>query len=152
MSQRGVQLVIGRLLTDQLFRDRFVQQGRMCLARMRDNGIELSDAEIDALIEADPRVWAKLAAQLDTRLHVDGLLPDSAPGATRPLSARERRVLGGVFDGLTNKEIAAEVGVTEGAVKATLQRLFRKTTVRTRAQLVRAVVDGALEIGESTSV
>lgn len=50
---------------------------------------------------------------------------------------RERQVLSHLFQGLLNKEIAERIGVSEGAVKATLQQLFAKTGVRTRSQLVR---------------
>jgi two-component system, NarL family, nitrate/nitrite response regulator NarL len=54
---------------------------------------------------------------------------------------RERLVLSYVFEGLANKEIAARIGVSESAVKATLQQLFSKTGVRTRSQLVRIVLE-----------
>ena len=60
------------------------------------------------------------------------------------LTEREQRVLRGIFEGLTNKEIAAQLGVSEGAVKATLQQLFQKTHVRTRSQLVRIALEGSL--------
>jgi DNA-binding NarL/FixJ family response regulator len=53
-------------------------------------------------------------------------------------------VLRGVVDGLTNKNIADELGVSEGSIKATLQQLFDKTQVRTRSQLVRVAMEGAL--------
>ena len=45
------------------------------------------------------------------------------------LTEREHRCFKGVFEGLANKEIAARLGVTEGAVKASLQQLFQKTQV-----------------------
>ena len=64
-----------------------------------------------------------------------------AQGIHHQLTERQQRVLHGVFDGLTNKEIAGQIGVTESAVKATLQQLFRKAGVRSRAQLVRAAVE-----------
>jgi DNA-binding NarL/FixJ family response regulator len=65
------------------------------------------------------------------------------PGAPRraTFTARERNVLRGVFEGLANKEIAAGLGVSESAVKATLQQLFDKTGVRTRSQLVRIALE-----------
>ena len=53
-------------------------------------------------------------------------------------------MLRGVVDGLTNKSIADEIGVSEGSIKATLQQLFDKTEVRTRSQLVRVAMEGAL--------
>lgn len=57
------------------------------------------------------------------------------------LTERERQVLAGVVEGLTNLKIAANLGVTEGAIKSTLQQLFEKAGVRTRSQLVRVAVE-----------
>ena len=60
------------------------------------------------------------------------------------LTEREERVLQGIFEGHSNKEIAGTLGISESAVKATLQQLFAKTNVRTRSQLVRVALEGAL--------
>jgi DNA-binding NarL/FixJ family response regulator len=60
------------------------------------------------------------------------------------LTEREQDVLQSVFEGLANKEIAARLGITEGAVKSCLQQLFQKTQVRTRSQLVRIALEGSL--------
>ena len=57
------------------------------------------------------------------------------------LSERERTVLDLLLEGLTNKRIAERLSITEGAVKSTLQTLFEKTNVRTRAQLVRVALE-----------
>ena len=59
----------------------------------------------------------------------------------QPLTPRERSVLKGVFEGLANKEIAAQLEISEGSVKAVLQQLFDKTGVRTRSQLVRIALE-----------
>ena len=59
----------------------------------------------------------------------------------RTLTRREEKVLRGVFEGLANKEIAAQIGVSETLIKATLQQLFHKTGVRTRSQLVRIAIE-----------
>jgi DNA-binding NarL/FixJ family response regulator len=59
----------------------------------------------------------------------------------RQLTDRERDVLKGVFEGLTNKEIAASLSISEGSVKSALQQLFIKTGVRTRSQLVRVALE-----------
>lgn len=66
------------------------------------------------------------------------------------LTARERVVLKGVFEGLTNKEIAAQLQASEGSIKAVMQQLFDKTGVRTRAQLVRIALEkrGSRWLGE----
>ena len=57
------------------------------------------------------------------------------------LTAKERDVLRAVFAGLTNKEIGTRMGISEAYVKAILQRLFNKTGVRSRSQLVRVALE-----------
>lgn len=64
-----------------------------------------------------------------------------AENTAQPLSVRERSVLKAVFEGLTNKEIAAHMQISESSVKAVLQQLFEKTGVRTRSQLVRIAIE-----------
>jgi DNA-binding NarL/FixJ family response regulator len=59
----------------------------------------------------------------------------------KQLSGREREVLKGVFEGLTNKEIAQQLDISEASVKSALQQLFMKTSVRTRSQLVRVALE-----------
>jgi two-component system, NarL family, nitrate/nitrite response regulator NarL len=57
------------------------------------------------------------------------------------LTPRERAVLKAVFEGLSNKEIAVRLQISESSVKAALQQLFEKTGVRTRSQLVRIALE-----------
>jgi DNA-binding NarL/FixJ family response regulator len=54
---------------------------------------------------------------------------------------RQRKVLRFVLEGLSNKEIAWKLGISESYVKAILQNLFHKTGVRTRGQLVRVAFE-----------
>jgi two-component system, NarL family, nitrate/nitrite response regulator NarL len=54
---------------------------------------------------------------------------------------RQRKVLRFVLEGLSNKEIAWRLQISESYVKAILQSLFQKTGVRTRGQLVRVAVE-----------
>ena len=61
--------------------------------------------------------------------------------SSQPFNQRERAVLKGVFEGFTNKEIAGQLQISEGSVKAVLQQLFDKTGVRTRSQLVRIALE-----------
>jgi DNA-binding NarL/FixJ family response regulator len=58
------------------------------------------------------------------------------------LTNREQMVLHGVVDGLSNKKIGNQIGVSESTVKAALQQLFKKAGVRTRSQLVRIALEG----------
>jgi DNA-binding NarL/FixJ family response regulator len=57
------------------------------------------------------------------------------------LTDRERQVLKGVFAGLSNKEIASQLNISEATIKSALQQLFTKTGVRTRSQLVRVALE-----------
>jgi PAS domain S-box-containing protein len=57
------------------------------------------------------------------------------------LNSRELDVLRLIVQGLSNKEIATRMSVSESTVKNTLQQLFGKTEVRTRSQLVRVALE-----------
>jgi DNA-binding NarL/FixJ family response regulator len=145
VSQRGVQSVIGKLMTDADFRQRFEQRAGDCLTGLGERGVELTECEIAALVETDPRLWSRMANLIDRRLQRVGVASQSKAHSThRHLTEREEHVLRGIVEGLTNKEIAVHVGVSESAVKATLQQLFRKMRVRTRAQLVRIAIEDSL--------
>jgi len=65
------------------------------------------------------------------------------PGALgdRPLTKRQSTALQGILNGLSNKEIANLMTISEGSVKAILQELFHKAGVRTRSQLVRVAIE-----------
>jgi PAS domain S-box-containing protein len=57
------------------------------------------------------------------------------------LNSREMDVLRFLVQGLTNKEIASRMEISESTVKNTLQQLFAKTNIRTRSQLVRVALE-----------
>jgi two-component system nitrate/nitrite response regulator NarL len=46
-----------------------------------------------------------------------------------------------LLEGKSNKEIGADMNLSESAAKAALQQLFAKTGVRTRSQLVRVALE-----------
>jgi two-component system nitrate/nitrite response regulator NarP len=52
-----------------------------------------------------------------------------------PLAPRERQLIGYVRQGLRNRAIAEQLGVTEGTVKTYLHAIFEKLGVRTRTEL-----------------
>jgi DNA-binding NarL/FixJ family response regulator len=55
---------------------------------------------------------------------------------TRPLSARELTVLERVAEGLTNAEIASELGISPDTVKTHLARVLEKLSARDRTHAV----------------
>jgi DNA-binding CsgD family transcriptional regulator len=140
MSQRGVQLIIGRLLTDRVFRRRVERGGSAYLAGLRVRGLDLTRTEIADLIGVDPEVWARVAKQiaLGSGRHIRA---DAETPAQPVLTVPQERVLQGVCRGLSNRDIATRLGRSESAVKAVLQQLFRKFSVRRRVQLVRLALD-----------
>jgi len=86
----------------------------------------------------------QLMAEVVYQRDEQGFRKSIAESVRKRLTEREQAVLRGVADGLTNKTIADQIGVSESSVKATLQQLFDKTQVRTRSQLVRVAMEGAL--------
>ena len=68
MSQRNVEMLIGRLLTDEELRRRFVQQPFETLVDLCDKGYEFSRGEIDALLQTDTEVWTSSARRISARL------------------------------------------------------------------------------------
>jgi two-component system nitrate/nitrite response regulator NarL len=61
--------------------------------------------------------------------------------AVNSFTERERSLLRLLLEGMSNKEIAAELGSSESAIKSLLQAMFAKTGVRTRTQLVRIILE-----------
>ena len=66
-----------------------------------------------------------------------------APVREQAMSEREERILHGISEGLTNRRIGEGLGISEGAVKASLHRLYTRTQTRTRAQLLRIMLHKA---------
>ena len=57
-----------------------------------------------------------------------------APGGLSALTPRERQLVGLVRQGKRNRDIAAELRVTEGTVKAYLHKLYDKAGVKNRTE------------------
>ena len=111
------------------------------LLRQGVNGIFLKHGELSELARGI-RTVATGGIWLDSSLTAIGEEPGSAPQASPPLfNERQRKVLRFVLEGLSNKEIAWQLQISESYVKAILQSLFQKTGVRTRGQLVRVAVE-----------
>jgi DNA-binding NarL/FixJ family response regulator len=126
------------------------------------SGFLLKDAPPADLIEAIRTVArgdAVLAATATRRLidQFAELLPDS--GASAPpqpadvlaeLTDREREVFGRIAEGLSNREIAATLHLSEGTVKIHVGRILAKLGLRDRVQaVVLAYESGLVKPGDS---
>jgi len=61
-------MLIGRLITDEQFRDEFMRDPEGVLLALCDRGFELSRTEITALVNTDPSIWVRTAEDIDPRL------------------------------------------------------------------------------------
>jgi len=86
-----------------------------------------------------PKLAAIIADVTEEAVSADAPASEHMERAT--LTERELAVLRLVVQGLANKEIASGLGISESTVKNTLQQLFAKTNVRTRARLVREALE-----------
>ena len=68
MAQRTVQLIIGKILTDEEFRSDFLERPTETLRALRERGLELTDVEVDALAQTERRFWVIGAEWIDPRL------------------------------------------------------------------------------------
>jgi two-component system, NarL family, nitrate/nitrite response regulator NarL len=110
------------------------------------SGILLKNSPWDRLIQcirsvASGQRWLEQA-------HLDALfssLSEEGSSEDNEFTDREKTVLRALLEGLSNKEIAAQLDLRETSVKFILQTLFRKTGVHTRGQLVRVALERQLQ-------
>ena len=68
MSQRSVEAVVGRLVTDEEFRRRFQAARAAVLEELIAQGAELTAVERQALLDLDFNACEHFAGQLDPRI------------------------------------------------------------------------------------
>ena len=68
MTQRAVEIVVGRLATDEATRRRFREAPATALRELVALGLELSAVELTALASLDPTAVHRFALALDSRL------------------------------------------------------------------------------------
>jgi len=81
---------------------------------------------------------------LDTFAQNQPAEPDASRAALADLTERERQVLVLVGRGLSNREIAQELFLSEGTVKTHIKRIFYKLGLRDRVQAVILAYDSGL--------
>ena len=113
---------------------RLLQAGVAGIFHKRHSGKTLCEA-IRKLVAGQPYLEEKYLPSLIRS--VDRSRPPVIP----KLTERDRSLLRHVLAGLTNREIGAQLKVSEGAVKASLRLLFDKVNVKSRAQLVKIALE-----------
>jgi hypothetical protein len=78
VAQRSIELVIGRLATDEEFRQTFQADPRQTLAGLLARGTHLNHTEIEALVATDRLLWSHVADRIDPRLQKANLRTDLA--------------------------------------------------------------------------
>lgn len=76
MSQRSVEVVIGRLATDETLRARFLANPGGTLQSLREDGLDLNLSEIEALLGMPSESWTVLASWIHPRLQKIALKGD----------------------------------------------------------------------------
>ena len=68
MSHRNVEILIGRLLTDEDLRRRFAREPAATLTEFSEQGWELSRGEMEALLSRDASMWIEMARRIPSTL------------------------------------------------------------------------------------
>lgn len=116
------------------------------LLRAGASGYLLKTAPIEELVRAiyqvmagdfplDPKIVRKVVLNLPSR-HTQAVDPDDVQSDGEELSEREERVLQLLAQGLSNREIAEAMFISDRTVQAHLTRIFAKMGVSSRLEAV----------------
>jgi FixJ family two-component response regulator len=122
----------------------------MVVKAMKGGAIDFLTKPVDTeqLVEAVTRGLARSARnEVERRLH------EVFVERVHRLTGRERQVAVGLIRGMSNREIAAELGTAEKTVKVQRARVMSKLEVRSVAELVRIVEnEGESVVGQLLSI
>ena len=76
MAQRSIEILIGRLVTDEAFRGAFLMNALAAFQTFSEAGYELTPCEIAALMATPAGLWNKVAHEIDPRLQKANLAKD----------------------------------------------------------------------------
>jgi DNA-binding NarL/FixJ family response regulator len=106
----------------------------LAAADLEPEGIVLKTSDPSLLIECMDAVVAG-KHWVDPEIVQRTRLAQERAASAPPLTRRERELIDLVRQGLRNRDIAAELGVTEGTVKVYLHAIFDKFHVENRTEL-----------------
>jgi two-component system, NarL family, nitrate/nitrite response regulator NarL len=106
----------------------------LAAAQLEPEGMVLKTSDPKLLIEAMDAVIAG-ERWVDPEIVERTRHAEARAASAPPLTRRERELIELVRQGLRNRDIAAELGVTEGTVKVYLHAIFDKFRVESRTEL-----------------
>jgi two-component system response regulator DevR len=109
---------------------------------LKDNDGATLAAALRNVAAGHPVLDPTLAGQVMNLVRNQGT--PSAAARLNQLSPQERRVVGLLADGLTNKEIGDQLGLTEKTVKNYLATVFSKLNITRRAQAAALYVEAGI--------
>ena len=78
----------------------------------------------------------QIQSALASLLAIDEDLAETAGASSQTLSKRQKQLIGMLDEGLSNRDIADKLAISEHTVKVHLWRLFRRLQVKNRSQAV----------------
>jgi hypothetical protein len=76
MSQRAIEVIVGRLITDKAFRQAFARSPRRTVEELAAQGLSVTETEIRALVGTRVELWTEVGEQLDPDLQKANLRTD----------------------------------------------------------------------------
>lgn len=99
-------------------------------------GVESLDKVVDLVMLGETYAPASIVTEMLDTVHLAETDRSVAEPEKSLLSDRERRILNGLVAGDSNKVIANDMGLSESSVKQLVRTIFRKLSVKNRAQAV----------------
>jgi FixJ family two-component response regulator len=117
--------------------------------RLAPRAIEFMAFEVEKFMEATTQSQRKVAPAVEFAAHPGALTEDAAEAPAREraggkwsLTPRQTEIVMALRDGLTNKEIARQMGILEATVKVQLKAIYRTLGVCNRTQAALAANRG----------
>jgi PAS domain S-box-containing protein len=82
--------------------------------------------------------------KIEAVLGLAGQDAQTAPSAAATLTARQREIVALIAQGRSNREIAAETGLTEGTVKLHVSGILKRTGLRNRTEIAHHALNSGL--------
>jgi signal transduction histidine kinase/DNA-binding CsgD family transcriptional regulator len=121
---------------------RLASQGRWGLVAMVER-IEAVRGELQ--VSSVPGIGTQIRVQVPVGSRPAAVTSEQAVPAVEPLTSREQQVLAGIAAGLTNKQIAAQLGISDRTVQFHVSNVLGKLGAASRTEAaVRALESGLL--------